>query len=76
MMTIIFEPNYPKKVLSFVYHGFEIQICIDEEEEITTYSAWVGYDYGWAMVTPAAKTRRQAIREAKKWADLRLESHG
>lgn len=73
-MTIILDPHYPKKVLSFAYHGFTIKVCIDEEDEIT-YSAWVGYEYGWAMVIPAAKTRVQAMRAAKKWVDLRLGSH-
>lgn len=75
-MTTIFEPNYPKKILSFPYCGFEIQICIDEEDNWVTYSAWVGYDYGWAMAIPVAKTRRQAIQAAKKWVDLKRSSHG
>jgi hypothetical protein len=73
-MTIIFDPHYPKKVLAFNYHGFTIEICIDEEEDLITYSAWVGHEYGWAMTTPAAKSRVQAIREAKKWVDLKRKA--
>jgi len=75
-MTIILDPNYPKKILAFSYQGFDIEICIDEEEEMITYSAWIGYDYGWAMATPATKTRGQAIREAKAWVNRKLASHG
>ncbi len=73
-MTLILDPHYPKKVLSFPYHGFTIEVCVDEEDEIT-YSAWVGYEYGWAMATPAAKTRVEAMREGKKWVDVKLASH-
>lgn len=73
---MIIDPNYPKKILSFTYRGFQIEICIDEEEDPITYSAWIGYDYGWAMAIPAAKTRRQAIQEGKKWVDWKLTSHG
>ncbi|WP_150107065.1 hypothetical protein [Halothece sp. PCC 7418] len=75
-MTIIFDPHYPKKVLAFSYYDFTIEICIDEDEDGITYSAWIGYDYGWAMATPAANTKNQAIREAKKWVDLKRKTHG
>lgn len=74
-MTLILDPHYPKKVISFSYHDFTIDICIDTEDDLITYSAWVGYEYGWAMTTPAATTRVQAIREAKKWVDQKLASH-
>lgn len=77
-MTIILDPDYPKKILAFTYRGFDVHINIDDKEEgeEITYSAWVGYDYGWAMATPAVKKRSHAIRAAKQWVDIRLASHG
>lgn len=76
MMTIIIDPDYPKKILSFTYRGFDIEIDIDDKEEgeEITYSAWVGHDYGWAIATPAVKNRSEAIRLAKHWVDWRLAS--
>lgn len=72
-MTIIINPDYPKTILSFSYQGFTIEINIDDKnEETITYSSWVGYDYGWAMATPAAKSRAEAIREGKRWVDVKL----
>jgi len=76
MMTIIIDPDYPKKILSFTYRGFDIHINIDDKEEgeAITYSAWVGHHYGWAMATPAVRSRTQAIRIAKQWVNLKLAS--
>lgn len=73
-MGIILDPHYPKKILSFNYRGFDIEISIDEEEEEITYASWVGYDYGWAMATPAVSSRSEAIRQAKQWVETRLKS--
>lgn len=73
-MGIILDPHYPKKILSFNYQGFDIEISIDEEEGEITYAAWVGYDYGWAMATPIAMSRSEAIRKAKQWVETKLKS--
>jgi len=76
-MTIIIDPHYPKKILAFTDRGFEIEISVDEdEEEGITYTAWIGYDYGWAMATHAETTKNQALRKAKRWVDMKLASHG
>ncbi len=72
---MILEPHYPKKILSFNYQGFDIEISIDEEEEEITYAAWIGYDYGWAMATPLARSRSEAIRKAKQWVETKLKSY-
>ncbi|WP_222597835.1 hypothetical protein [Euhalothece natronophila] len=69
---MILEPHYPQKVLSFDYRGFDIKITIDETDDEITYAAWIGYDYGWAMATPAAKSRSEAIQKAKQWTDTKL----
>ncbi len=75
-MTIIIDAHYPKKILAFRDRGFDIEITIDDEEDGVTYAAWIGYDYGWAIATPAERTKNQALQKAKQWIDQKLASHG
>lgn len=76
-MTIIIDPDYPKKILSFPYRGFVIEINIDDKEDDSiTYSTWVGHNYGWAMATPAANSRTEAIRKGKQWVDFKINGTG
>jgi len=76
MMTIIIDPDYPKKIFSFTYRGFDIEIDIDDKEEgeAITYAAWVGHHYGWAIATPAVNSRSKAIQIAKQWVDRKIAS--
>ena len=70
---IIPEPHYPHIMFSFPYRGYRIQIEQDMFRGERIYAAWIDHDYGSALADPFAVTREEAVREAKRWVDQRLE---
>lgn len=67
------EPHYPHINLSFTYRGCRIQIEEDVFRGKPIYAAWIDHDMGSALADPFAFTREEAVREAKRWIDQRLE---
>ena len=66
------EPDYPRIMLSFTYHGCKIEIDRTELNGHFIYTAWVNHDRGYAVAVPSAMSKIAAIHQAKQWIDKRL----
>ncbi|MCG8365888.1 MAG: DUF3787 domain-containing protein [Pseudanabaenales cyanobacterium] len=71
---MIIDPDYPHVVLSFTYRGFKIEIDQGQFEGQRSYAAWANYAKGCAVAVPFARTRTEAVRNAKEWVDRRLKT--
>ena len=69
---MIIDPHYPHVVLACPYREFMIEVEQTVWNDVTTYAAWVNYETGSAVAVPKAWTRAEAIRQAKRWIDLRF----
>ncbi len=71
----MWNPDYPHIVVSFDYRGFMIQVDQSEFEGQPIYAAWVNHDWGCAIADPCALSRKEAVRNAKRWVDQRLSAY-
>lgn len=69
---VVLDPHYPHIVLRFDYRGFEVQIDRSVSEEAECYTAWANYATGCAIAVPNARSRTDAVKQAKAWIDRRL----
>ncbi len=67
------DPHYPHIILSFIYHGFVVEIEQDQFKNQAIYAVWVNSEQGCAVAVPYASTRTEAIRKAKGWIHRRLK---
>jgi len=70
---MVIDPDYPHIVLSFTYRGWCIQIDRGEWDGEVTYGAWANYDQGCAVAVPYARSRTEAVLQAKQWVNRRLQ---
>ena len=70
------DPDFPRKVLSFSYRDWQLEVTRSLVADQVVYSVWASYDTGCAIAVPRAKTRDQAIRWGKRYVDKRLQPGG
>ena len=70
------NPDFPRKVWSFPYRSWRLEVTQSQFENQIVYSVWASHDTGCAIAVPRAKTREQAIRWGKRYVDKRLQPEG
>lgn len=71
---LIFQPDYPRIVLSFEHRGWKIELDRSEEDGTYAYSAWASDDKSSVVAVPYAPSQKVAIQRAKQWVNRRLSS--
>ncbi|PSN20764.1 hypothetical protein C7271_00480 [filamentous cyanobacterium CCP5] len=71
---MILNPDYPHIVWSFTYRGWRLEIDQSAEEGQTLYAVWANHEAGCAVAVPCAFTQSEAIKRAKRYVDVRMNT--
>ncbi|NJK36383.1 MAG: hypothetical protein HC825_08370 [Oscillatoriales cyanobacterium RM1_1_9] len=71
---VLSNPDYPHVIWSFSYRGWQLEIDQSELNGQRLYSVWANHSTGCAVAVPWALTREEAVKQAKRYVDRRLQS--
>ena len=70
---IFSDPDFPHVIWSFAYRGWQLEVDQSEDDGQILYAVWANHTTGCAVAVPAALTREEAIKRAKKYVDSRMK---